>query len=295
MAVSIVFALLAGFCNALIVFAQHRASIQASPHLKGVRFALYLARNPLWLLGVVAILGAFLCQALALHGGQLSLVQPLLVSELIFALVLRRAWLRQSVSMTAWGAAAVTCVGLSVFILAAAPTGGIAEPSKGDWIWTLTACGGLTALLYLLGRTGTPARRAAFLATATAVLWSLEAAFIKMATNDVTSRGISGALGRWPVYALAIGGLLGFLVEQSALRAGPLSVSQPLMVIVDPIISVCLGVLLFEEAFTHRPGTLAAAAGSFVVLCLGALVLTRTTPADVAVVDGGAPAESVGG
>jgi len=35
---------------------------------------------------------AFVFQALALHSGQMSVVQPLLVTELVFALILRRRW-----------------------------------------------------------------------------------------------------------------------------------------------------------------------------------------------------------
>ena len=86
MTVTIVFALLTAFCNATVVAVQHLASIRASPQLKGVALARYLLKSPLWLLGWVGILGAFVFQAVALHNGQLSVVQPLLVSELVFAL-----------------------------------------------------------------------------------------------------------------------------------------------------------------------------------------------------------------
>jgi hypothetical protein len=50
----------------------------------------------LWLFGGVALAGAFIFQALALHVGLLSVVQPLMATELIFALVLRQFWIHQS-------------------------------------------------------------------------------------------------------------------------------------------------------------------------------------------------------
>src|SRR5690242_5283186 len=62
------------------------------------RLALYLPRQPLWLLGVAAAVGSFVFQALALHNGPMSVVQPLLITELIFALVLRRVWIHQEVA-----------------------------------------------------------------------------------------------------------------------------------------------------------------------------------------------------
>lgn len=279
MTVTIVFALLTAFCNAMVVAVQHLASIRASPKLKGVALARYLLKSPLWLLGWVGILGAFVFQAIALHNGQLSVVQPLLVSELVFALLLRRQWLHQSISKRAWGSAAVTCVGLVVFLVLADPRGGAQEPTIGHWTWVLVGVGGAVVVLYALGRTGPPVRRAAVLATATALIWSLEATFIKTTTDDLTTVGLVGSLEHWPVYALAVGGIAGFLMEQDTLHVGPLSVSQPIMVLVDPIMSVCLGVVLFDEKLATGDGVLAGAVLAFVVLCAGAVALTRSTPA----------------
>jgi len=282
MTVTIVFALLTGFCNAMVVAVQHVASMRASPTLKGVALARYLLKSPLWLLGWIGIVGAFVFQAVALHSGQLSVVQPLLVSELVFALLLRRQWLHQSIATRAWGSAVVTCAGLAVFLVLADPSGGVPQPTTGDWTWVLVGVGGAVVVLYLLGRTSPPVRGAALLATATALIWSLEATFIKTTTNDLTTIGISGSLQHWPIYALAAGGIVGFLMEQDTLHTGPLSVSQPIMVIVDPVMSVCLGVVLFGEQLATGSGVLAGAMLSFAVMCVGAVVLTRSTPATMA-------------
>ncbi len=283
MTVTIVFALLTAFCNAMVVAVQHIASIRASPKLKGVALARYLLKSPLWLLGWVGIAGSFVFQAIALHRGQLAVVQPLLVSELVFALVLRRQWLHQAIGRRAWAAAGITCVGLSVFLLLANPRGGNGrEPTLDNWTWVLAGVVGAVVVLYGLSRTGPPTHRAALLATATALIWALEATFIKTTTDDFTNVGLTGALQRWPIYALAAGGIAGFLMEQGTLHVGPLSVSQPILVLVDPIVSVCLGVVLFNERLAADPGVLAGAAVAFAVVCAAAVVLTRNTPADMA-------------
>jgi drug/metabolite transporter (DMT)-like permease len=278
-ALAVTFALLAALFNTLIVMSQHLANTRAAEHLRGHALTMHLAKNPLWLFGMVCLLGSFLCQAVALHNGPLSLVQPILVVELILALLLRRFWLHQSISSMGWVAAVVTGGALSVFLLVGRPTGGVTQPSAGSWIWTLGGFGGLTLLLYLLGRTGTAVRRAAFLGAATAFEWALVASFIKATTNDLTSRGVGGTLEHFPVYLLALTGALGFLLEQKTLRSGPISVSQPLLVILDPIVSICLGITLFSERFPDEPVRLVAVALSLLVLCVGALILTRATPA----------------
>ncbi len=108
---AVVFALLAALSNAASVSTQHIASTAGPRRSSGWRVVLYLFRNPLWLFGWVALAAAFLFQALALHDGLVSVVQPLLVTELVFALVLRQFWIHQSIRPITWVAAALTCAG----------------------------------------------------------------------------------------------------------------------------------------------------------------------------------------
>ena len=136
----IVFALLAALSNAVNVTTQHMAST-ADPGRSGWRLVLYLFRSPLWLFGWVALAGAFVFQALALNAGLLSVVQPLMATELIFALVLRQFWIHQSILKITWGGAALTCVGLGVFIVAGEPRGGRPTPTSHHWIAATVACG----------------------------------------------------------------------------------------------------------------------------------------------------------
>ncbi|MGA2932511.1 MAG: DMT family transporter, partial [Acidimicrobiales bacterium] len=183
---SLLFALLAAFCNALNVVMQHVASIGDPKHSKGWRFVRYLVSNPLWLLGWVALAGAFVFQAIALHNGAISVVQPLLVTELVFALVLRWLWLHQSIRPVTWWAAALTCVSLTLFLAMAEPSGGTALPTSGAWVSATAAVVGTAALLALLGRSGSPGRRAALLGASASMLWALVATFIKAMTDTLT-------------------------------------------------------------------------------------------------------------
>lgn len=85
------------------------------------------------LAGWGALAGGFVFQALALHVGQLSVVQPLLVTELVFALALRRVWLHQSIRGVTWWAAALTCVCLSLFLVMSEPQAGTHYPDGSAW------------------------------------------------------------------------------------------------------------------------------------------------------------------
>jgi drug/metabolite transporter (DMT)-like permease len=277
--VVIVFALLAAFCNAANVVTQHMASISDPQHSSGRRLVLYLFRNPLWLFGWVALAGAFVFQALALHDGLVSIVQPLLATELVFALVLRQFWVHQSILPVTWGGAALTCVSLGVFVTAGEPRGGHATPTSHHWLAAIVACAVAAGVMAVLAHWGSPGLRAALYASAAAIMWALTATFIKATTDTLTQFGVAGMFTAWPVYALTAGGIAGTLLQQAALHVGPLRVSQPFLVIVDPVVSIALSVWLFDEHFTSNGLVLAVAAAAFAAMCVGVVILTQTSPA----------------
>jgi drug/metabolite transporter (DMT)-like permease len=280
--VVIVFALLAALSNAVSVTTQHIASTADPRRSAGWRIVLYLFRNPLWLFGWVALAGSFLFQALALHNGMVSVVQPLLVTELIFALVLRRFWIHQSILPVTWGGAALACAGLAVFLVAGEPRGGQPTPTSRHWIAAAVTCTAGAAVLAALAQRGSPSRRAALYASAAAILWALVAVVIKTTTDTLTQFGVGGMFTHWPVYALAVSGVAGVLLQQAALHVGPLRISQPFLVIIDPLVSVALSVWLFDERFLPDAAILTVAAIAFAVMCVGVVLLTQTAPATMA-------------
>jgi drug/metabolite transporter (DMT)-like permease len=275
---AVVFALAAALANTVNLMTQHSASSAAPANQRGWDLVQYLFRQPLWLLGWIAAGAGFGFQALALHYGQLSVVQPVLISELVFGLVLRRIWIRQDVAAAAWASALVTCVALAVFLSVAEPTGGQQAPEAAEWVSVLLVLGGFIAVLTLGARHGSPTQRAALYAVAASVTWALMATFIKTATDTLATSGLVGMLTNWAVYALALAALVGTLLEQAALRFGPLRVSQPLLVVVNPFVSIILSVWLFDERFTGTATKVVVAAIAFAGMVIGVVMLSRTAP-----------------
>ena len=275
----IVFALLAALSNAVNEATQHIASTAAPRRSSGWQLVVYLFRNPLWLFGWVALAAAFVFQALALHNGLLSIVQPVMASELVFMLLLRRFWIHQSIRLVTWVAAAVTCAGLTVFVIAGQPGGGQLTPASKHWFTAGLACCACAGILAVLAQRGSSSVRAALYGSASAVMWALVATFIKATTDTLTQFGVGGMFTHWPVYALAVGSVAALFLMQAALHVGPLRASQPFIVIIDPIVSIALSVWLFNEHFTSDGTVLALAAAGFAVMCAGVVVLTETAPA----------------
>jgi hypothetical protein len=281
MIITVAFALAAAFSNAAHLMTQHAASTDIPGKPRGFSLALYLFRQPLWLLGWVAAAGGFAFQAAALHNGALSVVQPLLVTELVFALLLRRFWVRQDVDRAAWTSSLVVVGALAVFLSVANPHGGHPVPDPAEWLSSLLTFGGIVAALATLAARGSPVRRAALYATAASITWALMATFIKAATQTLTQYGVFGMLARWPVYALVMSGVVGTILQQAALQTGPLRVSQPLLIVVDPAAAIILSLWLFDDRFTDNPAGIAVAAVSFVLMAAGVVMLSRTAPSDL--------------
>lgn len=271
-------ALITALSNALALTTQHIASRRSNESLRGWKLWWHLAHQPLWFVGWLALAGSLVFQSLALHFGPMSAVQPLLVTELIFGLVIRQLWLRQRVQRLAWLSAVATTVGLVLFLAASMPHAGATNPTSLRWVLTI-AVSSVVVLGLLVGvRSANARRRAALYGTMTGLLWALEATFIKATTDTLSSGGVSGMLEHWPFYAFILGGVAGLLSEQAALHAGPLRVSQPLIVVVDPLLSVLFGLSLFDEHLQSSWGASAVALVGLIVMSLGVIALTQSAP-----------------
>jgi hypothetical protein len=183
----------------------------------------------------------------------------------------------------------VTCGALAVFLSVAQPHGGHLQPDAADWAFALIVFGGIVAVLSVIARWGTPGRRAALYAIAASTTFALMAAFTKATTDVIANSGLLATLEHWPLYALIASGIIGSVLQQAALQVGPLSVSQPLVVVVDPAVAIVLSVWIFDERFTVGALQKAVATLAFGVMALGVTVLSRSAPTDL---DSSMPARS---
>jgi hypothetical protein len=279
MAAAILFATLSALSNACGAVLQRLAVVDRTAQARPVwRAAVGLVRQPAWLLGVLFLVGSFGFQALALYFGPLSVVQPVLVLELIFTLGLRVFLLHDGIASRTWSAAAVICAGLAAFLLVACPGAGTRVPDARGWIVAVTSRGLIVLLLLLLSRYGSPARRAALFGAATAVVWSVDAAFVKQTVDALAHGGLLGLFTHWPVYAMTATGVLGTVLLQGAYAVGPLAASQATLLIVDPLVSIALGIELFGEQLRTGPAYMLGAAVSLAVLGAGVVMLSIWAP-----------------
>jgi hypothetical protein len=92
------------------------------------------------------------------------------------------------------------------------------------------------------------------------------------------NRGMGALVTAWPFYALVGVGALGLLINQLAYQAGPLSSSLPAIMTVDPIVSLVIGVAVFDEHFRNGPAALLGEAVGLALVVIAAGGLTRSGP-----------------
>jgi drug/metabolite transporter (DMT)-like permease len=274
--VEIALALAAALLFALGTVLQQKAGLDR-PVEGSSGLLLRMARRPVWLAGIACDALGFVAQAVALTIGRLSVVQPVLVSTVVFALPLG-AWLTgQRVRRKDVAAAIVVTVALAAFLLVADPSGGRDDAPLGDWMIAGAVCGGVAAALVLAARGAAPARRATLLGIATGVLFGLSAALTK-AVGDQFADGPLTVLWDWHTYALIVVGYASMTLSQLSLQTGVLAPAVATSMAFDPITSVVLGTTLLEESLhTSALGTVAALAALAAALG-GIAVLSSATP-----------------
>jgi hypothetical protein len=291
----IMLALAAACFTAMASVAQRRAAAPAPGELSfNLHLVGYLLRRPVWFLGILCMILGFVFQVAALRMGSLSVVQPVIATELVIVFGVIALHDPHRVHLRDWISAVGMVIGLGAFLALARPHGGRAQASMSMWVLaglsTFALAGVLAALAYLPGRQGLKpgaGRKAALLGIAAAVGFGFVAAVVKELSAHL-SQGPSGVLLNWSPYVLLLSGAAAMFLASNAFQAGSLAASQPGLTIADPLVAGALGVVLFGESLRHNPlvlvGEMLAVAtviASVVMLSRSPMVQEDEAPADV--------------
>ena len=269
----IALALAAALFFALGTVLQSQVASQASEHeAHAAGFLVQLAQKPRWLAGIAANGLGFVAQAWALAIGRLVVVQPLLATSVVFALPLGAIWAGRRISVRDVVAAMAVAAGLGAFLVIANPSGGVEDANTTEWIVSFAVCGGLSLALVLGARGRSPARQAALLGTAAGILFGLTAGLTK-ATVEQLDDGVLTIFENWQLYALLLVGWVSMTLGQRSLQTGALAPAMATQMSLDPITSVALGTLAFEETIHETAVTAVLALAAFAVMIAGLVVL----------------------
>ena len=278
-----IFAALAAalFYSLASVLQQWEAERQPAEQALKVSLLTRLARRPVWVAGLLFDISGFALQWVALSHGSLVVVQPVLLTGLLFALPMKAKLSSYHFSGSDWSGALLTTVGLAVFLAVSQPQPGNSNVSA--FTWAMLFGGAAVVILPLVGfgyRRG-PRWRAMSYGAGGGIVYGLCAALTKTCSG-LLSTGVSHLFSSWQPYVLALAGITGMVLAQSAFQAGPLDVSLPTLSAADPVVSVIVGAVAFGEAI--RGGVVAHTLEviSFSAVVAGIFILGHTEAAKAA-------------
>ncbi|WP_026197745.1 DMT family transporter [Sciscionella marina] len=244
------------------------------------RWWVRVATRPVWLAGSAAGLVAVALQAFALAMGPVTIVQPILTTELVFALSANGFLQRRRPERAEVVWAGILLAGLTAFLLAASPqSGSPGQINRTTLLLSALTTLGLAAVLAVLAN-GTLSRyRAALLGASTGLGFGIVSVLGKYCLLQIRD-GPLPVLMDWPVWMLLAMALASVIVEQAAFRAGPLAASLPPLTVLDPLVATCGGVVALNETMRVSGTALVFEGISGACLVFAAIGLARHTAID---------------
>ena len=255
---------------------QQRAAEQApSAHFLSPKLIGDLFRKRLWLAGIGVMIAGQVLAAWSIGNLELSIVEPLLTTNLLFALILAVPLSHQAVRVTEVAGALVLIAGEGLLELArsAQPIG----QSFGSFgHWPLAAIIAFIAFgLVAAGRRGSGRYRAPLTGLAAGLVFGIQDALTRQTLEILKYHGISGLLQSWSAYCLVATGAVGVLLMQNAFNAGPLHRSLPTITAGEPVVGILLGIAVFGDRVSLTPGSLAMQVAGLFALVVGVVLVAR--------------------
>jgi drug/metabolite transporter (DMT)-like permease len=242
------------------------------------RLFLDLIGKPLWLAGIAAMVGGQLLGAAGLGAGDVSLIEPLLTTNLMFALLFTRLIARRPMGIREYGGALALIAGVVLFLICAQPSQAPDSAATGSGVGSLAFLGAvvlIVATLVMLARSRLGPARASLLGGAAGLLFGLQDGLTR-GVVDSLSGGVSHIFTAWPTYAVVVAAITGILMMQSGFEAAPLRSSLPLITAVEPLAGIGYGIGVYGEHVRVSAGWIVGEALGLLVMILGVVLVARS-------------------
>lgn len=274
---SYLLAALAAGGNAVANVMQRKASLeQPAGRPFGLRLLRDLIHSRTWLIGFTGLVASFVLQAAALGFGQLSAVETIITLEVPLTLLVASRVFHSRIGRTGWTGILMMTVGMISLVAVLNP-----QPGNETHVAHLTyvMAGGATAatiaLLVLISLRGGRTWRTACLGASAGTSFGFTATLLKETISRGEDGGLSAVLTTWQTYVAVGFGVLGLVLVQWALHTGSLLAAQPGFTLMDPLVSILWGALVYEEVTRTGIWLLPACVGA-AAIGAGVFVLARS-------------------
>ena len=257
------------------VLQQQTAQLEPDSRFLSLRLITDLLRKPRWLTGIGCMIGGQVLAAWSIGHLSLAFVEPLLTTNLVFALILAVPIAKARIRFWEIFGAAVLCTGVALLSAArSAKPIGLSFGSFSHWP-AAAVIAVIAAIAVHYGRRSPGKMRALLTGTGAGLVFGIQDALTRQTLQILSSNGVGALFTTWAPYALVGAGATGIWLMQSAFSAGPLQLSLPAISAGEPLVGILLGVLIFGDRIQIGPGELALQAGGIVALVVGVILVGR--------------------
>ena len=237
------------------------------------RLLLDLMQVRSWLAGIGLMVSGMALGALALGKGEVSVVEPLLATNLLFAMALSRHRTGQRLGRQGWAGLWLLAGGVTAFLLGGRPQGGeTITNALRHWL-VVGVVVGIALLLTTFAKRSQHGAAAALLAVAAGLLYGLQDALTRMSGQLLSDAGWTTLMTSWQPYAVVVLGVTGLILVQSAFETAPLRMSLPALTAAQPLAGIACGIGFLGDQVRTDAGALAWQAAGLVAIVVGIVLL----------------------
>jgi drug/metabolite transporter (DMT)-like permease len=259
-------------------FVLQQYAAEQEPESRFLRLGLLtdLLRKPRWLLGISCMVGGYLLAAWSIDHLELTLIEPLLTTYLVWALVLAVPLSRQAVKASEVIGAVILIAGVTLVSASRSVTPiGLDFGSFSHW-YAAAIIAGVAFVAVVIGHRRTGQVRATLTGLGAGLVFGIQDALTRQTLRSLQGTSWTTLFTHWSTYALVGAGIVGIWLMQNAFSAAPLHASLPAIAAGEPLAGIALGILVFGDRVQVTPGLLAIEAGGIVALIVGVIVVARS-------------------
>jgi drug/metabolite transporter (DMT)-like permease len=259
------------------VLQQYAAEQEPESRFLSWRIITDLLRKPRWLIGIACMVAGQLLAAWSIAHAALTLVEPLLTTYLLFALLLAVPMSKQPVRWIEVTGALILMVGVSLLSVSRSTKPiGLSFGSFSHWPAAAIIAGVAFVAVQAGQRTKGPAR-ATLTGLAAGLVFGIQDALTRQTLEVHQGQPFTALLTTWPPYCLLGAGIVGLWLMQNAFSAGPLHSSLPAIAAGEPVAGIALGIVVFGDRIQITPGELAIETAGIAALIIGVVLVARSS------------------
>ena len=260
-------------------FVLQQSAAEQEPESRFLRLRILtdLLRQPRWLLGIGCMVAGYLCAAWSIGHLELTIVEPLLTTYLVWALVLAVPMSRQRVKPAEVIGAVILIGGVTLLSVSRSITPiGLSVGSLSQW-YAAAIIAGVALVAVLIGRRTSGQARATLTGLGAGLVFGIQDALTRQTLEIMQANSFTTLFSTWSAYALVGAGIVGIWLMQNAFSAAPLHASLPAIAAGEPLAGIALGIVVFGDRIQISPAELAIQAGGIAALIVGVVAVARSS------------------